>query len=204
MGAGEGGWKGMRLYTRTGDGGETSLWRERGTPRRVAKDDLRVDAYGSVDEANSAIGLAKSLLEPDFGRERALLDEIQSALFALGSELATPDLSPQGYRMRDEDATALEGVIDAFEGGLDRLRSFILPDGVPAAAALHVARTAVRRAERATVRLGHALPPSETLNPAALRYLNRLSDLLFVLARHVNARAGVGDRPVRIRPPAEL
>lgn len=192
----------MRIYTRTGDGGDTSLWRQSGTPRRVGKDDLRVDAYGSVDEANSAIGFAKSLLEPALAEEQRLLDEVQSILFAVGSELATPDLTPEGHRLSDADSRALEQAIDGLEAGLPRLRSFILPDGVPAAAALHVARTAVRRSERAAVRLGHALAAGECLNQASLRYLNRLSDLLFVLARHVNARAGVGDRPVRARPPA--
>lgn len=191
----------VRIYTRTGDGGDTSLWRESGTPRRVAKDDARVEAYGSVDEANSAIGLAKALLDPALEREHALLDDIQTDLFAVGAELATPDLSPQGRRIGEEDARRLEGMIDELEGDLERLRSFILPDGVAAAAALHVARTAVRRSERAVVRLGHSLEGSEHMNPDSLRYLNRLSDLLFVLARHVNARAGIGDHPVHARPP---
>jgi cob(I)alamin adenosyltransferase len=192
----------MRIYTRTGDAGETSLWRESGRPRRVAKDDARVEAYGAVDEANSALGLAKALLDAGFDRERGLLDRLQAELFAVGAELATPDLSEAGYRLGPEDVAALERDIDALDAGLDRLRSFILPDGVAAAAALHVARTAVRRAERATVRLGHALGPGERLNPATLGYLNRLSDLLFVFARHVNRRAGVADTPVRPRGPA--
>ncbi len=192
----------MRIYTRTGDGGDTSLWREEGMPRRVGKDDLRVEAYGSVDEANSAIGLAKALLDAGLGAERALLEEVQSALFAVGSELATPDLTEAGYRMDDAAVRALEQAIDGLEAGLPRLRSFILPDGVPAAAALHVARTAVRRSERAAVRLARATGAEGRPNPSSLRYLNRLSDLLFVLARHVNARAGAGDRPVTPRPTA--
>ncbi|MCL6596917.1 MAG: cob(I)yrinic acid a,c-diamide adenosyltransferase [Firmicutes bacterium] len=191
----------MRIYTRTGDDGDTSLWRESGSPRRVSKDDARVEAYGAVDEANSALGLAKALLEAGMEGERALIDGVQRDLFALGAELATPDLTPAGWRLRDEDVRRLEGEIDRLDAGLPRLRSFVLPDGSPAGAALHLARATVRRAERACVHLARTVGGREGLNPAGLRYLNRLSDLLFVLARHMNARAGVTETPVAPRPP---
>lgn len=181
----------MRIYTRTGDDGTTSLWRETGQPRRVNKADLRVEAYGTVDEANSVIGLAKSLLGPAETRAAAWLTEIQQDLFDVGSDLATPDLSEAHVRIREADAKRLEGWIDTEDATLERLRAFILPDGCPAGAALHQARTVVRRAERAVVRLtretsGDDRPPS----PDVSRYLNRLSDLLFTMARAVNHRAG--------------
>lgn len=191
----------MRIYTRTGDDGHTSLWRESGTPRRVAKDDVRVEAYGTVDEANAAIGLAKALLPDAFSDERSLLDRLQTDLFAVGSELATPDLSEAGQRIAEDDVRRLEQTIDGLDGALPRLRSFILPDGAPAGAALHVARTAARRAERALVRLERRLSDGERLNPATARYLNRLSDLLFVLARSVNARSGQPETAVGARGP---
>jgi len=192
----------MRIYTRTGDDGGTSLWRQEGSPRRVAKDDLRVEAYGAVDEANSAIGLAKALLGPGLDGERALLEAIQHDLFAVGSELATPDLTAAGFRLGPDDVSRLERAIDQADAALARLRSFILPDGTPGAAALHVARTAVRRAERRVVSLERSLPEGKGTNSEGRRYLNRLSDLLFVLARAVNAREGRPETAVIVRPPA--
>jgi cob(I)alamin adenosyltransferase len=173
----------VKIYTRTGDTGETSLFD--GT--RARKNDPRVDAYGEVDELNAWLGLAcASRLDP------ALADEVihlQRDLFALGAQLADP-----AYRIAarvtkaalgDEDVVRLEQLIDRLEADLPPLRRFILAGGTPAGAALHVARTVCRRAERRMVALD---PP---VDPILLRYVNRLSDLLFVLARVANHRAGV-------------
>lgn len=177
----------MKIYTRRGDAGDTDLF---GGPR-VGKDEARVEAYGAVDELNAALGVARAAS----GHEdlRTLGAQIQSVLFDLGACLATPD--PE-RRARSgisgpgpAEVEALEAQIDRFEAELAPLRSFILPGGTPAAAAFHVARTVCRRAERRAV----ALHRVETLEASLLRYLNRLSDLLFVLARLENARAGVGD-----------
>jgi cob(I)alamin adenosyltransferase len=177
----------VKIYTRRGDAGETDLF---GGPR-VGKDERRVEAYGGVDELNAALGAALAASRQD--DLRALGATIQGVLFDLGAYLASPD--PERRRKsripepRAEDVEALESRIDAFEAELAPLRAFILPGGVPAAAAFHVARTVCRRAERRLV----ALHREEPLDPPALRYLNRLSDLLFVLARVENARAGVAD-----------
>jgi cob(I)alamin adenosyltransferase len=173
----------VKIYTRTGDAGETSLFD--GT--RVKKHDDRVDAYGEVDETNAWIGLARaSRLDADLDAD---LVRIQRDLFALGAQLADPadKIAARVTKaaLGDDDVARLEGVIDRLETELPPLRRFILAGGTPAGAALHVARTVCRRAERRMVALQ---PP---VDPLLLRYVNRLSDLLFVLARAVNQRAGV-------------
>jgi cob(I)alamin adenosyltransferase len=178
----------VRIYTRTGDAGETGLF----AGGRVPKDHPRVSACGDVDELNAALGVAMTLEPADADRE--LLEAIQRDLFAIGSELATPDpakVPPGAARPFAGDArvAALERAIDACEAELAPLREFILPGGTPKAAAFHLSRTVCRRAERAVVRLAR----DSTVSPPVLRYLNRLSDLLFVLARATNARAGVRD-----------
>lgn len=171
-----------RIYTRGGDAGETSL----GDGARVAKDEVRVAAYGTVEEANAAIGLARRTAAPDI--ERAL-SRIQNDLFDLGADLCRPGTEGDGkLRVSEEQVTWLEQEIDAVNARLKPLDSFILPGGGEAAANLHLARTITRRAERLVVRLGRG----ERLNPAVLKYLNRLSDLLFVLARAAN-RDGADD-----------
>lgn len=179
----------MKLYTRRGDSGQTDLF----GGERVGKDALRVAAYGEVDELNATLGVALAA-----GSDPALaapLARIQSALFDIGASLATPD--PQHRRkagIAGVDAgeiAGLEQLIDRLEGPLAPLTTFILPGGSPAAAAFHVARTVCRRAERTVVHL--ASLPDESVEPDAVRYLNRLSDLLFVIARHENARAGIAD-----------
>ena len=177
----------MKVYTRRGDSGETDLF----GGRRVAKDDVRVEAYGAVDELNASLGAALAAGVRD--DVAALGVRIQGELFALGAYLATPDERRREKGalpvLRDADVAHLEEHIDAFEAQLSPLRRFVLPGGAPAAAAFHVARTVCRRAERRAV----ALDQEDALDGVALRYLNRLSDLLFVLARHENALAGCGD-----------
>ncbi|HNP35889.1 MAG TPA: cob(I)yrinic acid a,c-diamide adenosyltransferase [Woeseiaceae bacterium] len=167
-----------KIYTRTGDDGSTGL----GDGTRVAKDSLRVEAYGTVDEANSAIGviLAYNSL-PD--AVRSCLTEVQHELFELGGELCIPGHSA----ITSEFVTRLEVALDGFNADLPRLKEFILPGGSPAAAACHLARTIVRRAERRT----YSLAAAEDLRAETIQYLNRLSDLLFVIAR-VLARADGG------------
>ena len=172
----------MKIYTRTGDTGETSLFD--GT--RVQKSDARVDAYGDVDELNACLGLARaSGADPEIEVE---LVRLQRDLFALGAQLADPreKLAARVTKavLGDNDVARLEQVIDRFEAELPPLRRFILAGGSPAGAALHVARAVCRRAERRMV----ALQPA--VEAVLLRYVNRLSDLLFVLARAVNHRAG--------------
>ena len=177
-----------RIYTRTGDAGSTGLV----DGARVSKACPRIAAIGEVDEANSAVGVAAGLLED--GPEREMLGRIQNELFDLGADLATPggDFAPTdaALRVTAPQVARLEAEIDRMNEGLAPLASFVLPGGDPAAAALHLARATVRRAERSAVAAGAAA----TLNPHALAYLNRLSDHLFVLARRVNAAAG-GDVP---------
>ena len=183
----------MKIYTGTGDTGETGLY----GGQRVGKDDARVEAYGTVDEANALLGIAAVQLNDTALRE--LVTRLQNELFVLGSDLATPLAREETAgksivpRIETGHGTALEDVIDAFEAELSPLRQFILPGGSPGAATLHLVRTVVRRAERRTVALSRAAP--NDVNPEALRYLNRLADLLFVLARVANARAGVADVP---------
>lgn len=165
-----------RIYTRGGDKGETSL----GDGTRRSKDDLRVEAYGTVDEANAAVGIAR--LESS-GELDAVLARIQNDLFDLGADLCRPgDGSDAKLRIAQAQVDRLESEIDSFNAELQPLKSFILPGGSATAASLHLARTITRRAERLVVTLGQREP----VNPVALRYLNRLSDLLFVLSRTAN------------------
>jgi cob(I)alamin adenosyltransferase len=177
----------VKIYTRRGDLGETDLI----GAGRVPKDHPRVDAYGAVDELNAALGVAAAATA--HADLRALLEGVQRELFSLGAYLATPEERhrvPAGIRAPAAEAVAaLEARIDTFEAGLAPLARFVLPGGTPAAAAFHVARTVCRRAERCVVSLDRA----ERLEATAIRYLNRLSDLLFVLARLENQRAGVPD-----------
>lgn len=170
-----------KIYTRGGDAGETSLV----DGSRAPKDRLRIQAYGTVDEANSVIGLARLYTE---GELDAMLARIQNDLFDLGADLATPPLEGEAeanaLRMTEAQTARLEREIDAMNGDLPPLTSFILPGGTPAAAHLHFARTVVRRAEREMV----AAAQSETIGKAAMAYINRLSDHLFVMARLANSR----------------
>lgn len=180
----------MKIYTKTGDEGETGLF----GGERVPKDHRRVAAYGDVDELNAAVGLARATAPVDF--EDPLLQTIQRDLFTVGAELATPDPARLaralgGPPLGDAEVTALEQAIDRLDAGLPPLKAFILPGGAPKGAAFHVARTVCRRSERTVVGLARETPVS----PAIRHYLNRLSDLLFVLARAANARAGAGDLP---------
>jgi cob(I)alamin adenosyltransferase len=177
-----------KIYTRRGDDGSTGLF---GGPR-VRKDDLRVAAYGDVDELNSALGVAREEL-PE-GDLRALVDALQSELFTLGAELATPDAeqAPKEVpRIAAAHVARLEQEIDRLTGELPEMKNFILPGGSRAGAALHLCRTVCRRAERKAVSLADGSPVS----PQALAYLNRLSDLLFVMARAANLRAGGREIP---------
>jgi len=172
-----------RIYTRTGDKGTTGL----GTGERVAKYDLRVEAFGTVDEANSAIGIAR-LHTKDDAEMDAILGRIQNDLFDLGADLCTPETDkPLGWeplRMTEGQVMRLESEIDAMNARLTPLKSFTLPGGSAAAAYLHLGRTVTRRAERRMCEL--AAQPGEIVSPAALKYVNRLSDLLFVLSRIAN------------------
>lgn len=177
-----------RIYTRTGDSGETGL----GDGSRVSKTDPRVESYGTVDEANAAIGLAAAACAADDARFGPLLRSIQNDLFDVGADLCTP-LAPseapgQALRVTPAQTTRLEAAIDDLNADLGTLTSFVLPGGTELAARLHVARTVVRRAERATVLAGREVGAAAVAEP--VRYLNRLSDLLFVMARAANAGAG--------------
>ncbi|SEO66928.1 cob(I)alamin adenosyltransferase [Amphibacillus marinus] len=173
----------MRIYTRAGDEGETVL----ASGEKVSKNDLRVEAYGTVDEANAVIGVAISTI--DQGLTWSLSDrkvflncmvDIQKKLFHVGSELSTTEGTQVAWPIVQQDIKTLEEAIDQWEEQLPALKQFILPSGHPSTTALHHARTVVRRAERRAVSIGAAL------NPLAVQYLNRLSDLLFVAARYVN------------------
>lgn len=181
-----------RIYTKTGDAGTTAL----GTGERRRKDDLRIETYGTVDEANSSIGVARlaTAAEPALAKLDGMLARIQNDLFDLGADLCTPDagkpLPYEPLRIVEPQVERLEADIDALNADLAPLRSFVLPGGSAAAAHLHVSRTVVRRAERLVVRL--AATPDEPVGAAAIRYLNRLSDFLFVAARFSNHN-GPGD-----------
>jgi len=178
-----------RIYTRTGDDGTTTL----GTGERRAKYDLRVSAYGTIDELNAAIGIARLSTKDDGALDPALA-RIQNDLFDLGADLCSPD-DGKGSRAPRLTVTAaqvtwLEQQIDQLNGALSPLRSFVLPGGTPAAAYLHLARTICRRAERLIVELRDT--PGETVTPDVIHYVNRLSDFLFVASRNANA-GGAGD-----------
>ena len=175
-----------KIYTRTGDDGTTGL----GTGDRVKKYDARVAAYGTVDEANAAIGLARlhSGADPDLAELDTMLERIQNDMFDLGADLCTPDTGADlGYeplRIADSQVARLEGEIDRLNGDLDPLKSFVLPGGTPVSAYLHQARTVTRRAERIAYELNDS--DDTRVGDAALKYLNRLSDFLFVAGRWAN------------------
>ena len=178
----------MRIYTRTGDSGDTGLF----GGGRVAKNHPRVEAYGDVDELNAAIGFVRSIEQ--MPRVDEVLVPVQRDLFAIGALLATPDRDKvrqhlEKARVDDERITQLEHAIDDGDRELEPLKAFIVPGGSPKAAALHVARTICRRAERRVVSLGE----TEEIPGVVIIYLNRLSDLLFTLARVANRRAGTGE-----------
>lgn len=178
----------MKIYTRTGDEGETALF----GGQRVRKDSPRVEAYGSVDELNAVIGVARTFL--DDPKVNMALARIQEHLFVLGGDLATPlgeesQAAAAVPRVTPAEVKTLEELIDRYQAELPSLRQFILPGGHRAAAFLHLARTVCRRAERRSV----TLAGREPINDQVLAYLNRLSDLLFVLARVVNHRAGIAE-----------
>jgi cob(I)alamin adenosyltransferase len=178
-----------RIYTRTGDDGTTGLV----TGERRSKHDLRIEAYGTVDETNACIGLVRLNTAHDHAVD-AMLARIQNDLFDLGADLATPESAKsqrrEPLRVSDAQVERLERELDGLNEALAPLRSFVLPGGTPAAATLHLARTVCRRAERLVVALNEK--PEEAVSPAAIKYLNRLSDFLFVAARHANQR-GEGD-----------
>jgi len=171
------------ITTRGGDAGETSL----GDGARVRKDALRVEAYGTVDEANAAIGVLRLHTREDAVAD-AMLARIQNDLFDIGADLCVPGEAGARLRVADTQSARLEAELAAMNGQMSALKSFVLPGGTPGAAAAHVARTVARRAERLVV----ALAAEEEVNPAVIRYLNRLSDHLFVLARRLNGN-GAGD-----------
>ncbi|MBX9741843.1 MAG: cob(I)yrinic acid a,c-diamide adenosyltransferase [Beijerinckiaceae bacterium] len=179
-----------RIYTRTGDDGTTAL----GTGERRAKYDLRVEAYGTVDETNATLGLARLTCATEDAALDAMLGRIQNDLFDLGADLCTPDtgVKPEWepLRMLQSQVDRLEREIDQLNAELAPLRSFVLPGGTPTAAALHLSRTVSRRAERLIVQL--AAQPGEIVGEPAIKYVNRLSDFLFVASRYVNKR-GAGD-----------
>jgi cob(I)alamin adenosyltransferase len=169
----------MRLYTRTGDRGDTGL----SAPGRVRKSAPRIDALGELDEANAAIGAARVLTAGDAAID-PLLEAVQHRLFDLGADLAQPGAAG---RIGEADVQALEAAIDRLQAQTPPIRAFVLPGGTALAAALHLARTVARRAERALVRLADA---GEPVDPRAIAYLNRLSDLLFAAARWANREHG--------------
>ena len=177
-----------KIYTKTGDDGTTAL----GSGERRPKYNLRIEAYGTVDETNSVVGLVRLALAGVDAEVDAILGRIQNDLFDLGADLATPetdkDLGYEPLRITDAQVTALENAIDLLNADLKPLRSFVLPGGTPAATYLHLARTVSRRAERLMVHLA----AEERINPAATRYMNRLSDFFFVASRYLNDK-GAGD-----------
>ena len=181
----------MKLYTRTGDDGSTGLF----SGQRVSKDHPRVEAYGTVDELNACIGLAGAACDPDrslHARFIEIFSELQSRLFDIGADLATPEGAKHEakvLRIADEHVQEAERWIDEIDGGNEPMKSFIMPGGTELSARLHVARTVCRRAEREMIRLSHSEPVGE----GAIRYVNRVSDLLFAMARRANADAGIAD-----------
>lgn len=189
----------MKLYTRTGDDGMTGLF----SGARVSKNHPRIEAYGSVDELNSVLGLAAAACDaarPFERRVAEILAIIQSRLFDIGADLATPEGARQQakiHRADDADVAESEGWIDEVDGGNSPIRAFVMPGGTELAARLHVARTVARRAERAIV----TLMATEPVGEPVLKYVNRLSDLFFAMARRVNHERGVADVPWKPRTP---
>jgi len=177
----------MKIYTKTGDKGDTSLL----GGKRVAKSSLRIEAYGTVDELNSHLGFARALVPPKEIDEELL--RLQTELFILGADLSTPLSVTASHitRIDETNVTRLETVIDRIEEQIQPLKNFILPSGALVAAQLHIARTVCRRAERTVDALGR----KEPLGASPLMYLNRLADLLFVLARYVNHLVGIEETP---------
>ncbi|MEI6512572.1 MAG: cob(I)yrinic acid a,c-diamide adenosyltransferase [bacterium] len=174
----------MRIYTKTGDRGETDLI----GGKRVRKNDPRVEAYGTVDELNSHLGLSRAYLS--YRDLAALIEQIQNHLFELGAELAgSTEKSDPHLCVTTSHVEFLEHAIDKLENDIEPLNAFILPGGTPVAAQLHIARSVCRNAERKVI----ALSEIEEINPEIIRYLNRLSDFLFTSARTVNQRAGYSD-----------
>lgn len=173
-----------KIYTKTGDAGDTAL----GTGERVPKFQLRIASYGTVDEANSCVGVARLHVGSGLEMVDAMLGRIQNDMFDLGADLCTPDRGQkfeyEPLRIAEAQVDRLESEIDTLNAELSPLRSFILPGGSAAAAHLHVARTVTRRAERLMVELSRE--PGEVVSPATIKYINRLSDFLFVAARYVN------------------
>jgi cob(I)alamin adenosyltransferase len=184
----KGGSNNLKIYTKSGDTGTTSLV----YGQRVRKDDIRVEAYGTCDEANSTIGLALSFIKREnfLGKEELenAYHRIQTILFHVGAELATPLGKEVKWKLQKTDIEFLEDVIDKWDSGLPPLTNFVLPGGHSSAAAFHSARTIVRRAERCAVKIG------DDVNPLVLAYINRLSDLLFVTARYLNSALGVKEQ----------
>jgi cob(I)alamin adenosyltransferase len=181
-----------KIYTRTGDAGDTAL----GDGTRRSKADLRIEAYGTVDETNSTIGVVRlHCAAPELGRLEAMLSRIQNDLFDVGADLCVPakpgEDASKALRVIAAQHQRLESEIDQLNADLSPLRSFVLPAGTAAAAHLHVARTVCRRAERVMVAL--MADQNESVNPDALIYMNRLSDFLFVASRYVNHVTGTGD-----------
>ncbi|MCB0703710.1 MAG: cob(I)yrinic acid a,c-diamide adenosyltransferase [Saprospiraceae bacterium] len=176
----------FRIYTKTGDQGETGLF----GGKRLSKAHIRIDSYGTVDELNSCLGLVRDHLEIESIRQELL--EIQSLLFTIGSNLASDPEKKSGVpALRETEIEKLEKAIDRMEESLPPLKNFILPGGHPAVSFIHLARTVCRRAERITVALAELEPVEETL----IKYLNRLSDYLFVLARYTGHKLGVSEIP---------
>jgi cob(I)alamin adenosyltransferase len=174
----------VKIYTKSGDKGETSLV----YGVRVPKYDLRVETYGTCDEANSAIGMALSYMpqEDEWREFFSIFHIVQTKLFHIGAELATPAGKEVGWKIEEADVELLEKAIDKWDEELPTLKNFVLPGGCPAGAGLHFARTVVRRAERNAI----SVREHSEVNPTVLRYLNRLSDFLFVAARYVNQKLG--------------
>lgn len=174
----------MKIYTKTGDGGDTGLI----GGARVKKDALRVEAYGTVDELNAALGVVVAALHR--GTTRDSVVRLQNDLHLVCADLASPQLEAEGPRVQPQHVARLEALIDALDQQLPPLTQFILPGGVVAGAQLHLARTVARRAERRVI----ALAEREALNPTLVPYLNRLSDALFVMARFVNQLADLSEK----------
>jgi cob(I)alamin adenosyltransferase len=183
----------MKLYTRSGDDGTTGLF----GGGRVGKDHPRVEAYGTVDELNSCIGLAAAACDPSHAVCRSILAifaELQSRLFDIGADLATPQGASHEakiLRVGEQHVAEAERWIDQIDGGNSAMKTFVMPGGTELAARLHLARTVCRRAERAMVHLSR----TEAVNPQAIIYMNRISDLLFAMARRANKEAGAPDVP---------